>query len=106
MPLQAEELAPAMVVPVARAMAAAAKIQARALRVLADEVESGKRRLSPKLSQVLAEEIEAPDAEELSPQEWAEAWGAEIDRRLAKAKSGHAKRRDLGAVLDKLRVRR
>ena len=95
-----------MLLVMTRAMAAAAKVQAKVLRVLADEVESGRRRLSAKLSRVIAEEIEPADGEELSPREWAEAWGAELDRRLAKAKAGHVKRRDLGAVLDKLRVRR
>jgi hypothetical protein len=89
-----------------RATAAAAKVQARALRVLADEIESGRRRPSPELSRVLADEIEAPDSEDLSRQEWDKAWGAEIDRRLAKVKSGRAKRRDLGAVLDRLRATR
>jgi hypothetical protein len=89
-----------------RSTAAAAKVQARALRALADAVEAGRRRLSPKLSRVLAEEIDPPDAEDLSAREWAEAWGDEIDRRLSKVKSGTAKRRDLGAVLDGLRARR
>jgi hypothetical protein len=87
----------------ARTTGAAAKIQARVLRVLADEVEAGRRRLSPELTRVLASEMEA---EGLSPQEWSEAWGAEIDQRLANAKAGTAKRRDLGAVLDRLRARR
>ena len=90
----------------ARATVSAAKIQAKALRVLADEIESGRRRPSPELSRVLANEIEAPDSEEVSPEEWARAWGAEIDRRLARAKEGRAKRRDLGAVLEGLRARR
>src|SRR5579863_4501003 len=80
----------------ARTTGAAAKIQARVLRVLADEVEAGRRRLSPELTRVLASEMEA---EGLSPQEWSEAWGAEIDRRLASAKAGAAKSHDLGAVL-------
>jgi hypothetical protein len=90
----------------ARATAAVAKIQARALRALADEVEEGRRHLSPELSRVLAAEVEGSDADDLSPEDWAKAWGAEIDRRLASAKTGTAKRRDLGAVLDKLRARR
>lgn len=90
----------------ARATASAAKIQARALRVLADEIESGRRRPSPELTRVLANEIEAPDSEELSPEEWARAWGTEIDRRVARAKSGRAKRHDLGAVLEGLRAGR
>jgi hypothetical protein len=90
----------------ARATAAAAKVQAKALRVLADEIESGRRRPSPELSRVLANEIEAPDSEDLSAEEWARAWGVEIDRRLAKASSGRSKRHDLGAVLDRIRARR
>jgi hypothetical protein len=90
----------------ARSTAAAAKIQARALRVLADEVEAGRKRLSPELSRVLAGEIDAPAVEDLFPRAWAEAWGIEIDRRMARVKAGTAKRQDLGAVLERLRARR
>ncbi|MGH7437025.1 MAG: hypothetical protein ACRENE_15230 [Polyangiaceae bacterium] len=90
----------------ARSTAAAAKIQATALRVLADEVEAGRRRLSPQLSRVLASEIEPTTVENLSPRAWADAWGVEIDRRIAKVKAGTAKRQDLGAVLERLRARR
>jgi hypothetical protein len=42
----------------------------------------------------------------LSPQEWARAWGAEIDRRLVDVESKKAKRRDLGPILERLRVQR
>jgi hypothetical protein len=58
----------------ARATAAVAKIQARALRARADEIEEGRRHLSPELSRVLAAEIEGSDADDLSPQDWAKAW--------------------------------
>jgi hypothetical protein len=85
-----------------RATAAAAKLQARALRVLANEIESGRRRPSPELRRVLAKEIEPPNEEDLSAEEWAKAWGAEIDRRLA----GRSKRRDLESVLERLRAER
>jgi len=68
---------------------------------LADEIESGRRRPSPELRRVLAE-IEAPNEEDLSAEEWAKAWGAEIDRRLA----GRSKRHDLGSVLQRLRAER
>lgn len=90
----------------ARSTAAAAKIQATALRVLADDVEAGRRRLSPQLSRVLASEIEPTAVENISPREWADAWGVEIDRRMAKVKAGTAKRHDLGVVLERLRARR
>jgi len=56
----------------------------------------------PELRRVLANEIEAPNEEDLSAEEWAKAWGAEIDRRLA----GRSKRRDLGSVLERLRAER
>ncbi|MGH7269167.1 MAG: hypothetical protein ACREJ3_01950 [Polyangiaceae bacterium] len=90
----------------ARSTATAAKIQATALRVLADEVEAGSRRLSPQLSRVLASEIEPAAIENLSPRAWAKAWGVEIDRRMAEVKAGTARRQDLGAVLERLRARR
>jgi hypothetical protein len=90
----------------ARATATAAKIQARALRLLADDVEAGRKRLSPELSRVLASEIQAPTVDDVSPRAWAEAWGTEIDRRMAKVKAGTAKRHDLGPVLERLRARR
>jgi hypothetical protein len=93
---------PGMLAWMPRATAAAAKLQARALRVLANEIESGRRRPSPELRRVLAKEIEAPSEEDLSAEEWAKAWGAEIDRRLA----GRSKRRDLGSVLERLRAER
>jgi hypothetical protein len=88
----------------ARTTAAAAKIQARALRVLADEVEAVRKRLSPELSRVRAGQIEVPGLDDLSARAWDEAWGAEIDRRVAKA--SNEKRHDLGAVLERLRARR
>jgi hypothetical protein len=93
---------PGMLAPMPRATAAAAKLQARALRALADEIESGRRRPSPELRRVLANEIEAPHGEDLSAEEWEKACGAEIDRRLA----GRSKRNDLGSVLERLRAER
>jgi hypothetical protein len=96
----------AMLHAMARSTGAAAKIQATALRALADEVEAGRRRLSPQLSRVLASAIDAAAIENLSPRAWADAWGVEIDRRMAKVKAGTAKRQDLGAVLERLRARR
>jgi hypothetical protein len=89
-----------------REAATAAKLQARALRALADEIESGPRRPSTMLRRVLATEIKAPDREDLSSEEWAEAWGTEIGRRLTRVKTGRSKQRDLGAVLGRLRAGR
>jgi hypothetical protein len=70
-----------------RATAAAAKVQAKVLRALADEVEAGRRRLSPALSRALADEIDAKSGD-ISAEEWDHAWGTEIDRRLKPTEPG------------------
>ena len=66
--------------------------QAQALRGLADELDAGKRELSPSMAKALARELagEAPDDDELSPEEWEQAWGEEISRRLADYREGKA----------------
>jgi hypothetical protein len=81
---------------------------ARALRVLADELESGKRELSPAMAKALTRELGRPDDdkyEELSPAEWERAWSDEIELRLADYQAGKARKVDLGTVIDGLRSR-
>jgi hypothetical protein len=84
-------------------VATATRLQAKALRTLADELEAGRRRLSPELVRALADELHPDD---ISPDEWEKAWAAEIDHRLDNYQAGKTKRRDLGTVLDDLRARR
>ena len=69
--------------------------QSQALRVLADELDAGKRELSPSMAKALARELAgdeaaAEDDDELSPEEWERAWGEEISRRLADARRNRA----------------
>ena len=87
----------------------AASAQVQALRTLADELEAGTReKLSPAMAKALDHELardDDGDHEELTPEEWEEAWAKEIDRRLADYRTGKAKKVDLGVVLDDLRSR-
>ena len=82
---------------------------AKALRVLADEIDAGKRELSHQMAKALARELanEGTDEEEgLSVEEWEQAWAVEIDRRLEKHRTGKSTGHDLGEVLESLRANR
>lgn len=85
------------------ARATAIRTQAKALRALADELEAGRRTLSPELVGALARELEGDDLDPVTAREWQDAWAAEIDRRLEEHRAGRTKKRDLGAVLEELR---
>jgi hypothetical protein len=86
-----------------------ASAQVQALRTLADEIEAGTReKLSPSMAKALDRELARDDDgehEELTQEEWEEAWAKEIDLRLADYRAGKAKKVDLGVVLDDLRSR-
>jgi len=85
-----------------------AAAQADALRALADELEAGRRELSPAMAKALQRELAREDdgeVEELTQEEWEEAWAKEIDLRLADYRAGKSQKVDLGAVLDDLRSR-
>ena len=66
--------------------------QAQALRALADELDAGKRELSPSMAKALDRELAGaePEESELSLQEWEQAWGEEIGRRLGDHRAGKA----------------
>jgi hypothetical protein len=81
---------------------------AKALRVLADEIDAGKRELSAQMAKALARELAKQGTDEedgLSVEEWEQAWVAEIDRRLEKHRTGKSTQHDLGEVLESLRRR-
>jgi hypothetical protein len=80
--------------------------QANALRTLADELEAGKRKLSPAMAKALTVELTRADereGEEPTQEDWESAWAAEIRRRLADYDAGKARKVDLGVVLESLR---
>jgi hypothetical protein len=82
---------------------------AKALRVLADQLEAGKRHLSPQMTKALARELaeEGVDDEEgVSVEEWEQAWAVEIDRRLERHRTSQSAAQDLGEVLEGLRANR
>jgi hypothetical protein len=85
-----------------------ATAQVEALRTLADELEAGTRELSPAMAKALERELARDDDghyEELTAEEWEEAWAKEIDHRLAAYRAGTSQKVDLGALLDDLRSR-
>jgi hypothetical protein len=80
--------------------------QANALRTLADELEAGKRKLSPAMAKALTLELTRADereGEEPTKEDWEGAWAEEISRRLADYDAGKARKVDLAAVLESLR---
>jgi hypothetical protein len=83
--------------------------EANALRTLADQIDAGKRELSPHMAKALARELAEERAEEdesLSTEEWEQAWATEIDRRLERHRTGQSTAHDLGEVLEGLRANR
>jgi hypothetical protein len=83
--------------------------ESKALRTLADEIDSGQRELSPQMAKALARELAEQGSEEeeaLSAEDWEQAWATEIDRRLERHRTGQSPARDLGQALESLRSNR
>jgi len=74
----------------------------------ASELEAGSRELSPATAKALEHELarnDDSDYEELTQEEWEEAWAKEIAQRLGDHRAGKSQKVDLGALLDDLRSR-